>query len=68
MTKKLGKNILVQIDEDSGELFLDLKQALDGTNVNPEDVSHYDLEAEEGNMSIRLYDKDKNIIKVGPKK
>ena len=60
----MGKHVMVEKDKESGELFVDLKTVLEGTNVKVEDVDKYEIEEENGKISIRFFDKNGGIIKV----
>lgn len=64
----MGKHVIVEKDKESGELFVDLNTVLEGTNVKAEDVDRYEITEENGNITIRFFDKNGGIIKVREEK
>jgi hypothetical protein len=57
----MNKAIQLKKDEDTGETYLDLEDLKDLFDISK--VEYYDLEEENGSLILRVYDKDKNLIK-----
>jgi hypothetical protein len=58
------RTVEVKHNTETDEHYLDLKEILKGSNTSLEDVAYYELEEKDGIITLKLYDKDKEQLKV----
>ena len=58
------KTLKVKLNKQTGDLYLDIREILKGTNIEIDQVYSYNMTTDKGWVRLTLYDKDGNVLEV----